>query len=356
MASFGNQLSFFLLFLLLISPQIQARKGKVFSLFSHFRTIYNVKDPLQKTKLESPALAPGPVTFEPASAPAPVTFEPVSAPALEPASAPAPSVEQAIGSTIPSGPAPEPEFSESGEGYGLYGRGSYNQYSPTKDTPTTTNFELLNEDFNDESYKKGYPKTNFYSSSSDNNNEEFRHNVNNNEEFRNNANNNQEFRHNVNYNEEFRNNANNNEEFGNNDSKYENFRNNVNNHEEFSVDDNNDEEFSIDDNNNEEYRNTYTGGYASNFNNDERNYQNNNYNGNGYKGKREGMSDTRFVENGRYSYNVNSVNENYNLNGYESERGNSAVNEGYREKSEYPNEFDTMEEYEKQQREQGYTP
>lgn len=299
--------------------------------------MYNVKDPLQKTKVQSPALAPGPVTFEPASAPGPAlepvsapALEPVSAPApapaLEPVSAPAPSVEQAIGSTIPSGPAPEPEFSESGEGYGLYGRGSYSQYSPTKETPSTaTNFELLNEDFNDQSYKTGYPKTNFYN---------------------NNNNNNEEFRHNANYNEEFRNNVNNNEEF----------RNNVNNNEEFR----------INDNNNEEYRSTYSSGYASNFNDrfsnnnydDKENYpKSNNYNGNGYEGKREGMSDTRFLENGKYYYNANTVNnENYNLNGYESERGSTAENEGYYEKSQYPNEFDTMEEYEKQQEEQGYTP
>ncbi|KAK8469554.1 hypothetical protein PHAVU_005G100800 [Phaseolus vulgaris] len=345
MASFGNLLSFFLLFLLLVSPQIQAREPKFFSLFSHFRTIYNVKDPLHKTKVESPALAPGPVTFEPASAPGPA-LEPVSAPApepaLEPVSAPAPSVEQAIGSTIPSGPAPEPEFSESGEGYGLYGRASYNQYSPTKETPTTTttNFELLNEDFNDESYKTGYPKTKFYSSSSNNNNEEFRHNVNYNEEFRNNANNNEEFRNNDNNNEEFRNNAN----------KYEEFRNNVNNNEELS----------INDNNNEEYRSTYSGGYASNsndrFSNNNYNDKGNYHNNNNYEGKREGMSDTRFLEKGKYYYNVNTVNENYNLNGYESGRGSTAENEGYYEKSQYPNEFDTMEEYEKQQEEQGYTP
>jgi len=69
------------------------------------------------------------------------------------------------------------------------------------------------------------------------------------------------------------------------------------------------------------------------------------------------MSDTRFLENGKYYYNANTVNnENYNLNGYESERGSTAENEGYYEKSQYPNEFDTMEEYEKQQEEQGYTP
>lgn len=290
MASFGNQLSFFLLLVLVISPQIQAREGKLFSLFSHFRTIYNVKDPLDKTNAESPALPPGP------------TPKPASAPELEPESAPtpAPSAEQEIGSTIPSGPAPEPEFFDSGEGYGLYGRGSYSQYPPTKETPTaTTTFQnaLLNEDVNEESYKTGYPKSNFYN----NNNEEYN-----------------------------------------------------NNH-----------------NTREEYRNSYIGGYSNNNYNEKENYynNNNNYNGkenyynnndnyisNGYEEKREGMSDTRFLENGKYYYHVNSVKENYNLNGYESGRGRTTENEGYYEKSQYPNEFDTMEEYEKQQEEQGYTP
>ena len=63
------------------------------------------------------------------------------------------------------------------------------------------------------------------------------------------------------------------------------------------------------------------------------------------------MSDTRFLENGKYYYDVN--NENLNQNGYESVKENSNA-EGYYgngEKSKY--EFDSMEEYEKQQ---GYNP
>ncbi|TKY48893.1 TBC1 domain family member 5-like A [Spatholobus suberectus] len=253
MASFGNQLSFFLLLVLVISPQIQAREGKLFSLFTHFRTIYNVKDP----QAESPALVP---TLEPVTAPTP---EPVTAPT------PAPSTSQAIGSTIPSGPAPEPEFFDSGEGYGLYGRGSYSQYPPTKETPTTTTFEnkLLNEDFNDESYKTGNPKTNFYSNY---NSEEYRNNDNTNEEYRNS------------YIGGYSNNFN---------DRYSN-----NNH-----------------NGKENYNNNYNG--KENY------YYNNNYNGIGYERKREGMSDTRFMENGRYYSSVNNDNENYNLNGYESGRG-----------------------------------
>lgn len=59
------------------------------------------------------------------------------------------------------------------------------------------------------------------------------------------------------------------------------------------------------------------------------------------------MSDTRFLENGKYYYDVN--NENLNQNGYESAKENSNA-EGYYgngEKSKY--EFDSMGEYEKQQ-------
>lgn len=305
MASFGNQLSFFLLLVLLVlSPQIQAREGKVFSLFSHFRTIYNVKDPQpqlpmhKKGKAESPAPTPAPIT---APSPAPFT---ITAPSPSPITitAPTPAPEPAaaapvIGTTIPSGPAPQPEFFDSGVGYGLYGRDS-GQYSSTKETPTTTTTtfenELLSEEINDnKSYKKGYPQTNFHNNY---NNEEYTRNYNS-EEYKSNGNNG----YNKNYVEDSYTNTN----------KY----------------------------NGKEY------------------YTNNNYYGNGYERKRsEGMSDTRFMEDGKYYYNVNSESENYNnLNGYQSGRG-STENEGYYEKNQYPNEFDTMEEYERQQEAQGYTP
>ncbi|CAI8592578.1 unnamed protein product [Vicia faba] len=276
MASLANQLSFFFLFfsLLLLSPQIQARQNKFFSFFSHFKTTNNVNDP-QLPQSPSPAPAP--------------------APAQEPAGAP-----EIATTTIPSGPAPEPEFLvETGNGYGLYGIDS-SQYSSTKETPKTiTDFEneLLSEDFNDDkSYKTGYPQTNLHD-----NNEVYTKSYNS-EEYKNNYNN-----------EEYKNNYNS-EEYKNND-------------------------------NSEEYKNNY----KNNNNN------NNNY-GNGYERKGEfGMSDTRFMENGKYHYNINSENENYNnLNGYESGRGNTE-NEGYYEKNQHPNEFETMEEYEKQQEAQGYT-
>ncbi|XP_004487198.1 uncharacterized protein [Cicer arietinum] len=236
MSSLGNQLFFF--FLLVLSPQIQARQNKFFSFFTHFKTINNVKDPQPLTTAPTPA---------PLSAPTPA---PLSAPTQEPSAAPE------IGTSIPSGPAPEPEFLDNGNSYGLYGMDS------TKETPTTFENELLNEDFNDnKSYKKGYPQTNFHN----------------------------------NYNNEV---------------------------------------------------------YTKTYNSEE---YNNNY-VNGYERKGEGMSDTRFMENGKYYYNVNNEKDNYNLNGYESERG-SNENEGYSygKNNQYPNEFDTMEEYEKQQEAQGYT-
>lgn len=282
MASFGTQLSFFFLLVLVLSPQIQAREGKLFTLFTHFRTTYNVKDPqvlLKKPKAESPA-------------PAPITA---------PTPAPAPESE----SILASGPAPEPDFVDRGDGYGLYGSGS-SQYSPTKETPTSTTFEneLLNEDLSSESYKTGYPKTNLYNNYNGNPS-----NYNSNEVYRNNYNN-----------EEYRSNFNGNGYTKNYVDSYSN-------------------------NNNNRYYNKYNGNE----------YNNNNYNGNGYERKREGMSDTRFAENGKYSYHVKNENENYNLNGYESGRG-STENERYYEKNQYPNEFDTMEEYEKQQESQGYKP
>ncbi|KAF3965018.1 hypothetical protein CMV_010752 [Castanea mollissima] len=70
---------------------------------------------------------------------------------------------------------------------------------------------------------------------------------------------------------------------------------------------------------------------------------------NGYQSERQGMSDTRFMENGKYYFEVQNVNT--NLNGYESGRG-TAKNEGYYGNNMYPNEVNTMEEYEKQEESQ----
>lgn len=66
---------------------------------------------------------------------------------------------------------------------------------------------------------------------------------------------------------------------------------------------------------------------------------NNNYNDNrrgyGNEEERQGMSDTRFMENGKYFYDTRGRNpKNTPGRGYESARGND-----------HPNEFETMEEY-----------
>ncbi|KAL1299154.1 hypothetical protein AAHE18_18G088200 [Arachis hypogaea] len=310
MASLVSKLSFFFFFVLVLSPQIQAREGKVFSLFTHFRTIYNVKEHQnlpEKPKAKSPTPAPA--------------LEPIAAPTPEPITAPAPAPAPESGSTtVESGPAPEPDFVDNGNGYGLYGtESSATQYSsPNKETPitTTTTFEneLLDEDLTGESFNNNNNNYN-YNPNSYSNNEVKRNsnNYNNEEEFRNNYNNG--------YNK---------------------------NHED-----------SYSNNNEEEFRSSYNNGYDNK--NHEDSYSNNNYNESNYNSvfdevKREGMSDTRFMENGKYYYPVkNNNNQNYNLNEYESVRGKTE-HEGYYEKTQYPNEFDTMEEYEKQQESQGYTP
>ncbi|BFG25128.1 hypothetical protein CerSpe_114020 [Prunus speciosa] len=106
-------------------------------------------------------------------------------------------------------------------------------------------------------------------------------------------------------------------------------------------------------------------GYKTNYVN------NNNYiNGNGYtktnnyKGgnggenreinAQQGMSDTRFLENGRYYHDV--INQNFNEN-YEAGRGSTRnYVEGYNGNRENSNEFNTMEEYDKYQESRGYVP
>ncbi|KAI4333921.1 hypothetical protein L6164_018672 [Bauhinia variegata] len=254
MASFGTHLSLFFLLALLLSPQIQAREGKFYSLFSHFTT----KEPqvvLEKAKTPAPAQAP------------------TTTMATEPALAPE-------FSSVAPGPAPEAFFVDKGDGYGLYGTDP-TEYSPTKETPTSyTNFEneLLNEDLNGESYKKGYPKFPPPRQS--------------------------------NYNNEML--------YRNNYDSYGYKKNYVDN----------------------SYSNNAYDQYHVNHNNQLNN------------GKREGMSDTRFVENGRYYHDVN----NENVKGYESRSGNTENEFGYFDKNKYPNEYNTMEEYEKEQQSQRYIP
>lgn len=77
----------------------------------------------------------------------------------------------------------------------------------------------------------------------------------------------------------------------------------------------------------------------NNNNNNGYTYSTNNYNDNrrgyGNEEERQGMSDTRFMENGKYFYDTRGrSSENTPSRGYESARGND-----------HPNEFETMEEY-----------
>lgn len=106
---------------------------------------------------------------------------------------------------------------------------------------------------------------------------------------------------------------------------------------------------------------TENNGYTSNYNNDghtgntgyNTNYNNNvyssNYNTNGNENEKQGMSDTRFLESGKYYYDVKNEN-NYPAT-YESERQSGTVKNGRsygNTQSAY--EFNSMEEYENQLR------
>ncbi|GMJ13079.1 hypothetical protein like AT1G03820 [Hibiscus trionum] len=94
-------------------------------------------------------------------------------------------------------------------------------------------------------------------------------------------------------------------------------------------------------------KNNNNNGYTtSNYNNN-----NNNYNDNGYETEteRQGMSDTRFVEGGKYYYNVKK--ENYYPNGDEfSSSEEASKNEGY-----YGNTENSMEDV-YQGRQEEYVP
>ncbi|XP_058219634.1 protein E6-like [Rhododendron vialii] len=94
-------------------------------------------------------------------------------------------------------------------------------------------------------------------------------------------------------------------------------------------------------------------GYSYNQNMYNVNGYTGNYNGrNGYvMSEKLGMSDTRFMEHGKYFYNAKSENNYYSASGYGSETGNGNI-EGY-DNGNGENEFDSMEEYERQQ---GYYP
>uniref|UniRef100_A0A5B7AP09 Protein E6-like n=1 Tax=Davidia involucrata TaxID=16924 RepID=A0A5B7AP09_DAVIN len=111
-------------------------------------------------------------------------------------------------------------------------------------------------------------------------------------------------------------------------------------------------------NNNNNYYYNNNNGYSTSSNNINNNGYTNSYNNNnGYVTEKKGMSDTRYLENGKYYYNVKS--ENYYGNGYESVK-ESGNNERYYGNSENNYEFNTMEEYERQQgypqSQEGYVP
>lgn len=71
--------------------------------------------------------------------------------------------------------------------------------------------------------------------------------------------------------------------------------------------------------------------------------------------KQQGLSDTRFLENGRYFADLNNENKN-SFNGYEAGGRGSTRNEGYDGMSGKRNEFDSFEEYEKYLQRTGYLP
>ncbi|KAK9285313.1 hypothetical protein L1049_024504 [Liquidambar formosana] len=196
-------------------------------------------------------------------------------------------------------PAPEPAQPEStGYGYGLYGHGS--NEVPTTTTTTTTpttatnENEILAEEFASENYKEsetGYTNSNYNNNGYTNTNT------------------------NSNY----------------NNNGYTNTNTNTNTNYNANL-----------------YQNSYsTNGYQSNYNN---NGYPSNYNNNAYVTEPQGMSDTRSVENGKYYYDAKK--ENAYLNGYESGTG-STQNEVYYGNKVNSNEFNSMEEYERQQEYQG---
>lgn len=115
-------------------------------------------------------------------------------------------------------------------------------------------------------------------------------------------------------------------------------------------------------NNNNQYPN---GNYNNNgYNNNGYNSNNNNnYYNDGYGEEKQGMSDTRFLEKGRYHYDPKNRGSNGNYNGYEpAGRGSTTRDEVYNGNNNVnANEFNTMEEYYQSQHEyqgnqEGYEP
>ncbi|XP_021687736.2 protein E6 [Hevea brasiliensis] len=254
MASFGKHLFFYFLLVLFSSSLIHARESKFFSKFTHYSITNNAKESN-----------------------------------LSPIEAPAPTPAVALAPTPTTAPAPAPIYtlSEIGD-HGLYGHGS-GLFPPTKET--TTENELLNEEFDGETYEKAYQTSNF-----NNNNG------------------------NYNYNNGYKL-ASESHETGN-QNNYNGYTGRYNN-------------------------NGYelaSGSYEKGYNQNNRNSYTSNYNvNNGYlTDQRQGMSDTRFMEGGKYYYNVKNENSYYPANIY-APRKVSTQNQGYYGNSENQNEFNSME-------------
>ncbi|XP_034209236.1 protein E6-like isoform X2 [Prunus dulcis] len=295
MAPFAKSLSFFFLLVLIFSSffeNIQARESVFFSkVTQYYNNKKNVNEPTISTSIaEVPTPAPSPAAEAP-----------------ELADVPAPAAEAPELADVPA-PAPSYLEKEHRHNGALYGLGSGKSPS-TEETPTTIDGEdeILAEELSGESFDRtgNYESTNLY------NNNGYKTNYVNNNNY-------------VNRNGYKTNYVNNNNYInGNGYTK----------------------------------TNNYKGGYTktNNYKGGNGYTKTNNYKGgNGWENReinvQQGMSDTRFLENGRYYQDVkNEINQNFNEN-YEGGRGSTR---NYVENS---NEFNTMEEYDKYQESRGYVP
>ncbi|KAF3444072.1 hypothetical protein FNV43_RR13762 [Rhamnella rubrinervis] len=275
----------------LFSANLQI-EARVSTFFSKFTRFHTNDDNVTDPKL--------PITKEPTPAPAPAL-----APEVE--GFPAPELAPVPASTTPEvqAPSPAPEYfiyTESENGYGLYGT----RTSTTDDqTPSTVDVkdedEILSEELvGGESFERGYNQ----------NKDSYKNNI------------------------------------GGNPSSTRTYGTAFN-----SIGGNPTTTSIYKQYSNNGYRRSYDGNSG---------YNNNGYytsnNPNGYDQiQRQGMSDTRFLENGRYYHDVKNDNVNYYNNRYETERG-SSKDQGSYGRSENLNEFNTMEEYEKYQESQHYVP
>ncbi|KAJ4729748.1 Protein E6-like protein [Melia azedarach] len=303
MAFLVKSLSFFFLILIISSLQIQARESKFFNKFTHITTNEKVipESQISQAPTSAPELAPMPAEAVPT-----IAAEPTTAPAVAPIEPPA------------------SFYAESENGYGLYGHGS-GQFPPAKETvpSTTSENDLFNERLSAESYKTGYQNGNYKSTVYNNNNG---------------------------YNSNYNTNGYVTEKQGMSDTRFmQNYQNSYYSNEYT--------------NGNKYSKNEYTNGnnyknvYPSNYNNvytsytgytgNNNNGYTSNYNTNSYETEKKGISDTRFLENGKYYYDVKNEN-NYFPNGFESERG-TPTNEGYYGNTQDVNEFNTMEDFEDEQ-------